>query len=58
MGNGKHTHTHKIPKHILKKRENPPRERERERLCWKSGLNGRNDIKFIQNKIWRRRVKI
>ena len=28
-----HTHTHTIPKHILKKRENPPRERERESDC-------------------------
>ena len=30
MGNGKktHTHTRTIPKHILKKKENPPRERD------------------------------
>ena len=39
------------------------RERERERvltviLCKKYGLNKRNDIEFIQNKIGRRRVKI
>ena len=39
------------------------REREREReltvILWeKYGLNGRNDIKFIQNKIGRISVKI
>ena len=37
------------------------REREREIsiiLCEKYGLNRRNDIKFIQNKIGRIRVKI
>ena len=56
MGNGKkkHTHTHNTKTHIKKKGKST----ERERLCWKSGLNGRNDIKFIQNKIGRRRVKI
>ena len=47
------------------KNKNPPKEgREREResthiFVWeKYGLNGRNDIKFINNKIGRRRVKI
>ena len=45
------------------KNKNPPKER-RERanthiFVWeKYGLNGRNDIKFIHNKIGRRRVKI
>ena len=48
------------------KKEQKSRERERERereysmfLCGKkSGLNRINDIKFIQNKIERRKVKI
>ena len=30
---------------VIRKNKNPPKERER--LCWKYGLNGRNDIKFI-----------
>ena len=45
------------------KKEQKSRERERERLLtvlWgkKYGLNEENDIKFIQNEIERKRVKI
>ena len=43
-------------------KESKERERERESthsFVWeKYGLNGRNNIKFIQNKMGRRRVKI
>ena len=49
----------------MKKNQERERERERERestysfLCEKKyGLNRINDIKFIKNKIGRRRVKI
>ena len=48
---------------VIKKNKNPPKEsRERESthsFSWeKYGLNGRNYINFIQNKMGRRRVKI
>ena len=55
---------------VIRKNKNPERERERERerdsthnffffFCGKKHeLNGRNHIKFIQNKMERRRVKI
>ena len=53
---------------VIRKNKNPEREREREReivltilfyFCGKKHeLNGRNHIKFIQNKMGRRRVKI
>ena len=49
----------------MRKKKNLPRERERENiythnfLVWKKyGLNERNDVKFIQNKMGRRRVKL
>ena len=63
----------KIPKHIFKNkkpstliriiRKNKIHKRGRKRVftifLWeKYGLNGRNDIEFIQNKMGRRRVKI
>ena len=48
-----------------KEQKSPKREREREReriltiFLWeKYGLNGKNNIKFIQNKMEKRRVKI
>ena len=50
---------------VIRKNKNPPKEREREReriltiFLWeKYGLNGKNNIKFIQNKMEKRRVKI
>ena len=52
---------------VIRKNKNPEREREREIVltvfffffCGKKHeLNGRNHIKFIQNKMERRRVKI
>ena len=47
---------------VIRKNKNPPRKREREYsffFWWKKDeLNGRNYIKFIQNKMERRIVKI
>ena len=46
---------------VIRKNKNPPRKRERvfTVFVWKKDeLNGRNYIKFIQNKMGRRIVKI
>ena len=70
MGNLKNTTQKFFFKKIINlnqsyKKEQKQRERERERervlivFVWKKyGMNGINDIKFIQNKRGRRRVKI